>query len=148
MKHSKSGLFLIELIIAILFFALASTVCIRLFAKSHLLSKQTVNQNHAVLQTQNLAEAYLATEGNLSEMSFLFENFVYDNTQGTFSLFFDNEWKPCTSNEYSYIAKLTEGTEENGLICADILVYSSNDESAIYELTVSHHIPKRRGNHD
>ena len=37
-----------EMIIAILFFSLASAVCIQLFAKSHLLSTQTVNQNHAV----------------------------------------------------------------------------------------------------
>ena len=45
-----------EMIIAILFFSLASAVCIQLFARSHLLSTQTVNQNHAVVQAQNLAE--------------------------------------------------------------------------------------------
>ena len=43
------------MIIAILFFSLASAVCIQLFARSHLLSTQTVNQNHAVVQAQNLA---------------------------------------------------------------------------------------------
>lgn len=52
------------MIIAILFFSLASAVCIQLFAKSHLLSTQTVNQNHAVIQAQNLAESYLALEGD------------------------------------------------------------------------------------
>ena len=51
------------MIIAILFFSLASAVCIQLFARSHLLSTQTVNQNHAVIQAQNLAESYLSLEG-------------------------------------------------------------------------------------
>ena len=59
-----------EMIIAILFFSLASAVCIQLFAKSHLLSTQTVNKNHAVILAQNLAESYLAAEGDLGAMSF------------------------------------------------------------------------------
>lgn len=61
-----------EMIIAILFFSLASAVCIQLFAKSHLLSTQTVNQNHAVIQAQNLAESYLALEGDINAMQDLF----------------------------------------------------------------------------
>ena len=61
-----------EMIIAILFFSLASAVCIQLFARSHLLSTQTVNQNHAVIQAQNLAESYLSLEGNVAAMQDLF----------------------------------------------------------------------------
>lgn len=59
MKTSKSSLFLMELIIAILFFALASAVCIQLFVKSHLLGNTTAQENHALLLCQNLAEIYL-----------------------------------------------------------------------------------------
>ena len=69
MKHSRSTLFLLELIIAIFFFSVASTVCIQLFAKSHLLSKQTINENHAVTQTQNLAESFWGTDGNCVSLS-------------------------------------------------------------------------------
>ncbi len=148
MKHSKSGLLLMELIIAILFFALASTVCIRLFAKSHLLSKQTINQNHAVLQAQNLAEAYLATEGDFTQMGLLFDHFVYENTQDAFSLFFDTNWQPGTCKEYDYVAKLTKLDEQDGLIKAHISVSFKTDPSNIYELTICHHIPERRGNLD
>lgn len=59
MKTSKSSLFLMELIIAILFFALASAVCIQLFVKSHLLGNTTAEENHALLLCQNLSEIYL-----------------------------------------------------------------------------------------
>lgn len=59
MKTSKSSLFLMELIIAILFFAMASAVCIQLFVKSHLLGNTTAEENHALLLCQNLSEIYL-----------------------------------------------------------------------------------------
>ena len=59
MKSSKVSLFLMELIIAILFFALASAVCIQLFVKSHLLGNTTIRENHALLMCQNLSEIYL-----------------------------------------------------------------------------------------
>ena len=40
-KSSRSALFLMELIFSILFFALASAVCVQLFVKAHLLSVST-----------------------------------------------------------------------------------------------------------
>ena len=71
MKHSKSSLFLMELIIALLFFSLASTVCIRLFVKAHSLSAQTVDQNYAVNYAQNMAEAFLGCDGDLQALQAL-----------------------------------------------------------------------------
>ncbi len=58
MKTSKSSMFLMELIIAILFFSLASAVCIQLFVKSHLLSSAASDDSRALLLCQNLSEIY------------------------------------------------------------------------------------------
>lgn len=66
MKTSKSSMFLMELIIAILFFALASAVCIQLFVKSHLLSNAASDESRALLLCQNLSEIY---QGILPECS-------------------------------------------------------------------------------
>lgn len=71
MKHSKSSLFLMELIIALLFFSLASTVCIRLFVNAHSLSAQTVDQNYAVNYAQNMAEAFIGCDGDLQSLQTL-----------------------------------------------------------------------------
>ncbi len=71
MKHSRSSLFLMELIMAILFFSLTSAVCIRLFVRAHTISQDTINQNNALTQAQNLAETWLATEGDMSELTAL-----------------------------------------------------------------------------
>ena len=149
MKHSKSSLFLMELIIAILFFSLAGTVCIRLFATSHLLSKQTVDQNHAVIQAQNLAECYLATEGDLMQMKTLFPFYRPDTPDDTILLSFDEDWQECNPTLARYTASLVSYPEENGLITADISINSydpisgTNSES-LYTLTVKYHIPRRR----
>ena len=54
-KNSSSSLFLMELIIAILFFSLASTVCIQLFVKAHLLTEKSVNINQSILWTRRIS---------------------------------------------------------------------------------------------
>ena len=45
-----------ELIIAILFFSLASAVCVRLFTSAHSLSVDSINLSNSVTWSQNLAE--------------------------------------------------------------------------------------------
>ncbi len=150
MKHSKSALVLMELIIVILFFSLASTVCIQLFSKSHLLSQQTVNENHAVIYAQNLAECFLATEGDLLQLQSLFPCSSEDTSADSVVLLFDEHWNPCTQDNARYSASLTSHTQETGLIRADITIsaYPSASTDSIYTLTVMHHIPERRGTHD
>lgn len=132
MKHSKSALILMELIIAILFFSLSSSVCIQLFVKSHLLSKQTTDENHAIIQAQNLAESFLASDGDMM-----------------ITLFFDKDWRECNSANACYSASLIPYPETEGLVTAEITVapYPFAGET-IYSLRIVHHIPERRGTLD
>ena len=44
----RSSLFLLELIIAILFFSLTSAVCVQFFARAHRISRQTQERYPAV----------------------------------------------------------------------------------------------------
>lgn len=67
-QGSKSSLFLIELIIAILFFAVSSAICVQLFTTSHLKSLESVYRNNANLQAQTLIELYRNTDGDLTEL--------------------------------------------------------------------------------
>ena len=149
MKHSRSSLFLMELIIAILFFSLAGTVCIQLFAKSHILSRETVDQNHAVNWAQNLAEGYLGTEGVMEELSKLFPDAVLDEDGNVLTLFWDSKWQALldeNASDAAYMAVLKDlgYSAQTGLISADISVSRCLDGSEIYSLHVDHHIPERR----
>ena len=150
MKHSRSSLFLMEMIIAILFFSLASAVCIQLFARSHLLSTQTVNQNHAVIQAQNLAESYLSLEGDLSAMQELFSPSEQPE-ENTLRLAFDSGWNLCSAGDsVCFQAELVNTPAEGtGIMEAQITVYEvSAPESPIYTLSVMHHAAERRGSHE
>ena len=149
MKHSRSSLFLMEMIIAILFFSLASAVCIQLFAKSHLLSTQTVNQNHGVIWAQNLAESYLSLEGDLDAMQDLF--FPCEQTEDKgLRLSLDRNWNLCSADSASFRVDLIHTpSEKSGIMEADITVYEiSAPESPIYTLSVMHHTAERRGSHE
>ena len=135
------------MIIAILFFSLASAICIQLFAKSHLLSTQTVNRNHAVIQAQNLAESYLSLEGDLSAMQNLFSP-SGQSGENTLSLAFDSSWNLCSSEDVaSFRAELVNTPAgENGIMEARITVYDiSAPESPIYTVSIMHHSAERRG---
>ena len=150
MKHSRSALALMELILVILFFSLASVVCIRLFVHSHLLSSRTVSENHAVIHAQNLAECFLATDGDMAQIKALFEKHVSDAPENTVILLFDSDWKECSEDDACYFARLVTHPEADGLLSAEISInaYPSDSEDSIYTLTVLHHIPKRRADLD
>ena len=61
-SNSRSSLFLIELIIAILFFSLVSTVCLRAFARSHILTENARDLNAALMHVESTAELLRAGE--------------------------------------------------------------------------------------
>ena len=70
---SKASLFLMELIIAILFFAISSAICTQLFVKSHIISQHTVNDNHAVLWVQNISEVFYSKNGDFESCKTFFK---------------------------------------------------------------------------
>ena len=53
--QSKSALFLMELMITTLFFALASTVCVQLFVKAHQINRETRVRDAMLVSVQNIA---------------------------------------------------------------------------------------------
>ena len=110
MKSSKSSLFLIELIISILFFSLASAACIQLFVKAHLLDKKTQETNQIVMWSQNLAELWYASDGEIYPV---YERLVADydeqhsylsNDRRTITLYFNKVWELCELKDASSFA--------------------------------------------
>ena len=73
-RHSKSGLFLIELMICILFFSCTAGICIRFFAKSHELSQEARNLYQAQQEASSMAEIL---EGGTDS---LYHRYVYPFT--------------------------------------------------------------------
>lgn len=150
-SSSRSGLFLMELIISILFFSLAGAVCVKLFVNSHIISQNSVELNHALEWSQNVAEVFYGCNGDLNKMTDLFQsqfgNCVTSTSDQSFRLLFDKDFDPfATTHDSEYALRYTlwatvEPKEE--LLYCHILVQkkSSMPEVSvlenIYELTVS-----------
>lgn len=72
--NSKSGLFLMEMIIVILFFSICSAVCVSIFAKARIMADDSRDLNNAVIRSSNIAEVYKAASGELSKTAWLLKN--------------------------------------------------------------------------
>lgn len=154
---SRTGLFLMELIIGILFFSLAGALCIQMFVKSHTISQSSTQLNHGVLWAQNIAEAFQGCNGNVVEMAELFDTCIYDIEDGeceVFYLLFDQDFQPVTPSsevlsglsdtDFSYALSAFVTREADLLVCritvGDFYLTANEvpaDGNVIYQLEAS-----------
>ncbi len=100
-KEHRSSLFLLELILVIFFFSLASAICIQLFVKAHLTEKKTKELNRAVPLAQSGAEAFHSVSGNLEELVDLFPEGSMSVDGNSFQIFYDAGWQPSEEGVYA-----------------------------------------------
>lgn len=154
MKSSKSSLFLMELIISILFFSLASAVCIQLFAKSHLLDQKTKRQNQTVIWAENLASLWQSSEGDLYTVYTRLQSdyaaddsAVYLTNPGTsILLYLDKDFNLTGSSaDIAYIITLEDhGFDASTQLFSVSIDFSQNGES-FYNLDLKYHPAAERG---
>ncbi|MEG2770399.1 MAG: hypothetical protein RR902_06225 [Oscillospiraceae bacterium] len=143
MKHtSKSSLFLMELIIAILFFSVSSAICVQLFVTAHLKSESSVNLNLAVLQAETVAEQYKAGKGEIFALT---KAVNAKKTQGgTYICYYDTDGN-FDSKEFCDFEIRIEENKEKELNGIEICVYKINEaeKKPIYSLMVNCYKPKK-----
>lgn len=143
-SSSKSGLFLIELIIVIAIFSIASAICIQVFARAHTASQHSTDIGAAVQLAQNYAEQYKAMEPaeqqqHLSEPAPIQYLCAHDATTGDLFL-------SATDAEAEYILQVAHDVSRP-LAVTDVAVYhykadfSAVQEEPLYHLRVSNYQP-------
>lgn len=152
-RPRSSSLFLMELILAILFFSIASAVCVQFFVKSHMLSRDSNALNHAANECANIAEV-LDTTDSLTECTELLSQLYPDGTYPNISqdaesneieitLCYDEAFLPCSTEASAYTLCIHISHFEQ-MLAADLAFY--NDASnVLYELHTEHHIARRTG---
>ena len=95
----RSSLFLLECIIAILFFILTAAVCVSFFAKSYTLSKGSEDLSMAVQIVSSYAEEFRAEHGNTPDSER--------------KLYFDNSWTECDVSNASHTLTITITTQDD-----------------------------------
>ncbi|MBR2527393.1 MAG: hypothetical protein IKE58_02835 [Blautia sp.] len=162
-SHSKSNLFLMEMILCLLFLSLTCSVCIRLFAAAYENRRQARNLNHIQEYSTTVAELLKAWDTNniqdyvrllegrgdplvlniLSpgENDLPSETLYAEDTPclGSILLSFDRSWQPCPAEEAveKTVIRLYRGNLEK----AASLIFlqdnrSTEEEDTLFEFTV------------
>lgn len=141
MRGSKAGLFLIELIILILFFAVAGAICVRLFVAAHLDSTAGENLSQAMLASQSAAEAWKCSGAAEEAMTYLPGA---AKTEAGFDVLYDGQWRPTGSDNAVFMVRVCLSERDGvGEAQIDALPYVPEEqrgvtamEPSIYTLTV------------
>ncbi len=122
---SKTPLVLMEILVAVLVFALAAALCLQAFVRTDRLSEQGELRDRAVLAAQSAAEAVKSCGGDMEQAADLLgglwaDGFLTVHADDTLSLFVT----PVDSGDALLGTALVE-------------VYSNQDDARLFELTVA-----------
>lgn len=146
-RAKSSSLFLLELILAILFFSIASAVCVQFFVKSHLLSRDARELNVAVTEVSNAAELVDAADDIPSVFELVQSEYPDSKAEGTshLSIYFDQDLQSCTEHHAVYVLSIDLSEKEYMIIGTLNMTRLENSEQ-IYSLDISHHLKRRYDN--
>lgn len=142
MPKSRTALFLMELIICVLFFSLASAVCMQLFVKAHLLDVQTRELNQAVAIAQSYAEIMRGTDGSLESILAEVPDAIADDNY--FEVFYDKNFDVCSPDDAVYVSDVTI-EPDRGIQNMQIRIVKLEDYSEIYSLTATKYMNVPKG---
>ena len=117
MKTSKSAVFLFELMIIILVFALAAAVCTQIFASAYKMSTESHELTMSSINAQTVAEQFKA--GVDVE-----------------PLYFDRDWAAVGSADAFYRVELDEQDAARWIRDAYVNVFKTGEEDAIFTIHV------------
>ncbi|MEY8516749.1 hypothetical protein AALC25_07415 [Lachnospiraceae bacterium 29-84] len=149
-SNSHSSMFLMEMMVAIMLFSLASSVCLRMFATCRQISGQTRDLNMAVYQAGNAAELIkCALSDGQAAGEAVFPGCIQNEyPQSTFdsshiSVYYDEMWNPCQKTGSTFHMDISQ-TRRDGLLLYDIHVLPvEKGKEAVYTLTLKLHEPQR-----
>lgn len=143
-RAKSSSLFLLELILAILFFSIASAVCVQIFVKSHLWNMRAQALNLAVSECTGMAELLCSGNGNpdfKEQLLRLYPDAVIEEDGSIITLYYNRDMQPCPAQEGLYCMTI-HLTTVNTLVSADIFMNDMKEHTCIYELQVVHHLQR------
>ena len=148
-RHNNiSSLFLLELILAVLFFSVASALCIQIFTKAHLMSQDARDLNFAVNEVSSMAEQISAgtlhsdTAASSDDTASDPSTQMPDDSLQDAAAYYDSGDASCEKADAVYV--LTVHYEpENTLLKAHISMDTIADNRNIYTLDVTKHRQRR-----
>lgn len=122
--NNTSSLFLLELILAVLFFSVASALCIQIFTKAHLMSQDARDLNFAVNEVSSMAEQ------------------MPDDSLQDAAAYYDSSYASCKKADAVYVLTVHYEPKDT-LLKAHISMDTIADNRNIYTLDVTKHRQRR-----
>lgn len=122
--NNTSSLFLLELILAVLFFSVASALCIQIFTKAHLMSQDARDLNFAVNEVSSMAEQ------------------MPDDSLQDAAAYYDSSYASCEKADAVYVLTVHYEPEDT-LLKALISMDTVADNRNIYTLDITKHRQRR-----
>ena len=160
--NNTSSLFLLELILAVLFFSVASALCIQIFTKAHLMSQDARDLNFAVNEVSSMAEQISAgtlhpataassddtaassgdtaasSDDTASDPSTQISNDTWQDD----TAYYDSSYASCEKADAVYVLTVHYEPEDT-LLKAHISMDTIADNRNIYTLDVTKHQQRR-----
>lgn len=122
--NNTSSLFLLELILAVLFFSVASALCIQIFTKAHLMSQDARDLNFAVNEVSSMAEQ------------------MPDDSLQDAAAYYNSSYASCEKADAVYVLTVHYEPEDT-LLKAHISMDTVADNRNIFTLDVTKHRQRR-----
>ena len=148
-RHNNiSSLFLLELILAVLFFSVASALCIQIFTKAHLMSQDARDLNFAVNEVSSMAEQISAgtlhsdTAASSGDTASDPSTQMPDDSLQDAAAYYDSSYASCEKADAVYVLTVHYEPEDT-LLKAHISMDTVADNRNIYTLDVTKHRQRR-----
>ena len=129
-KPTRSGLFAIELLIAVGVFSLCAAICVGLFVRSEVMSRDSADLNRAVAEARSAAECFKAAGGDMEKTAELTGGQVIENTV---CIAYDQTWSRLEAGGESAFDIALTFKPEDGYTAASLSVqrYDRGETEAV-----------------
>lgn len=140
-RASASSLFLMELVVAILFFTLAASVCITIFVQAHIQSERAKALNHALNICADTAEL-VRTSDSIEEVSqqigqvYEYAELSQEGEPYEISIYFNDNYLPTAQSSLAQV-ETVQLTETDDMLHADLSFRNAHGDE-VYSLHIDH----------
>ena len=145
-SHSKTSIFLIEMIIVILLLALASALCVQVFVAAHEKSVGAGDLSRAKTLARGAGELIVGSGKQKKTDLSMLDVYYPDGkrTEDGVYMHYDSEWQVCDAKDAVFAMEFLI-SEKGGYRFGDIRVFNVKTNKDIYTLNVKVHVRYRVG---
>ena len=133
-RPTRSGLFTIELLVAVGVFTLCAAICVGLFVRSEVISRDSADLNKAVTEAQRVAECFKAAGGDLSRTAQLVGGTVGGEVM---TILYDADWRRLDTQAGEVFRLSLEPNGGDGFASAELSVARAEETVLILSWPVA-----------